>query len=41
MALHNYLGFSVDDREMSLAEFNSFVDTTGDGKVVLRDFELL
>jgi hypothetical protein len=35
------LGFSVDDREMSLAEFvHSFADTTGDGQVALRDFEL-
>jgi hypothetical protein len=41
LALRDYLGFSVDDREMSLAEFvHSFADTTGDGKVALRDFEL-
>jgi hypothetical protein len=41
MALHDYLGFSVDDREISLAEFvHSFADTTCDGKVALRDFEL-
>jgi hypothetical protein len=41
MALRDYLGFSVDDREMSLAEFvHSFADTTGDGQVALRDFEL-
>jgi hypothetical protein len=41
MALRDYLGFSVDDRELSLAEFvHSFADTTGDGKVALRDVEL-
>jgi hypothetical protein len=41
IALHDYLGYSVDDREMSLAEFvHSFADTTGSGEVALRDFEL-
>jgi hypothetical protein len=41
MALRDLLGFSVDDREMSLAEFvHSFADTSGSGKLTLRDFEL-
>mmetsp|Transcript_22988 Transcript_22988/g.65143 ORF Transcript_22988/g.65143 Transcript_22988/m.65143 type:complete len:778 (-) Transcript_22988:59-2392(-) len=38
-ALKELLDISVDDRELSLAEFvHSFADTTGDGQVSLGDF---
>jgi EF-hand domain pair len=41
MALRDRLGYSVDDREKSLAEFvHSFADTTGDGKVTRQDLEV-
>jgi EF-hand domain pair len=40
-ALRDRLGYSVDDREKSLAEFvHSFADTTGDGTVTRQDFEV-
>ena len=39
-ALRDLLGYSIDQREQSLAEFvHSFADTTGDGTVRLEDFE--
>ena len=39
--LEGLLGYSIDDRETTLAEFvHRFADTTGDGKVRLVDFEL-
>jgi EF-hand domain pair len=38
--LHELLGYNVDDREMTLAQFvHAFADTTGDGRVTLEDFE--
>jgi len=41
VALRDLLGFSVDDREMSLAEFvHNFVDTTGSGRITMSDCEL-
>ena len=41
VALRDRLGYSIDNREQSLAEFvNSFADTTGDGTVTLKDFEV-
>ena len=40
-ALANMLGYSIDERETTLAEFvHRFADTTGDGTVSLKDFEL-
>jgi 2',3'-cyclic-nucleotide 2'-phosphodiesterase (5'-nucleotidase family) len=40
VALRDRLGYSVDDREKSLAEFvHSFADTSGDGTVTKRDIE--
>jgi hypothetical protein len=39
-ALKTFLGFSTDDRELTLAEFvHSFADTNGDGIVTKRDLE--
>ena len=39
--LEELLGYSIDDRETTLAEFvHRFADTTGDGKVRQQDFEL-
>ena len=36
------LGYTVDDRETTLAQFvHSYADTTGDGKVTLQDFQRL
>lgn len=41
IALRDRLGYSVDDREKSLAEFvHSFADTTGSGQVTRQDFEV-
>jgi hypothetical protein len=41
IALRDRLGYSVDDREKSLAEFvHSFADMTGDGQVTRKDLEL-
>lgn len=41
VALREKLGYSVDDRERSLAEFvHSFADTTGNGQVTKQDFEV-
>lgn len=38
--LHDLLGYAVDDREMTLAQFvHAFADTTGDGSVTLEDFQ--
>jgi len=38
--LEELLGYSIDDRETTLAEFvHRFADTTGDGKVRQQDFE--
>ena len=40
-ALRDYLGVSVDDRELTLAEFvHSFADTNGDGTVTKRDMDV-
>lgn len=40
-ALDEIVGLSVDNRELSLAEFvHSFADTTGNGKVTLEDLKL-
>jgi len=40
-ALNELLGYSVDDREKTLAEFvHSFADTSGDGTVSLLDMEV-
>jgi 2',3'-cyclic-nucleotide 2'-phosphodiesterase (5'-nucleotidase family) len=40
-ALRDYLGLSVDDRELTLAEFvHSFADTNGDGTVTKRDMDV-
>jgi EF-hand domain pair len=40
-ALRDRLGYSVDDRETSLAQFvHSFADTTGDGQVTRQDLEV-
>jgi len=40
VALRDILGYSVDDREQSLANFvHSFADTTGNGKVSLTDMK--
>ena len=40
-ALRDRLGYSVDDREQSLAKFvHSFADTTGDGQVTRQDLEV-
>jgi Ca2+-binding EF-hand superfamily protein len=40
-ALRDRLGYSVDDREKSLAEFvHAFADMTGDGQVTRKDLEL-
>ena len=39
-ALRDLVGYSVDERETSLAELlHSFADTTGDGTVTLEDIE--
>lgn len=39
--LEEHLGYSIDERETTLAEFvHRFADTTGDGQVTLKDFEL-
>ena len=39
-ALKEKLGYSVDERETSLAEFvHNYADTTGDGKITVRDIE--
>jgi hypothetical protein len=41
IALRDRLGYSVDDREKSLAEFvHSFADTTGNGQVTRQDLEV-
>jgi hypothetical protein len=41
IALRDRLGYSVDDRERSLAEFvHSFADMTGDGNVTRQDLKL-
>jgi hypothetical protein len=41
VALREKLGYSVDDREKSLAEFvHAFADTTGDGQVTRQDLEV-
>lgn len=41
IALRDRLGYSVDDREKSLAEFvHSFADTTGNGQVTKQDLEV-
>jgi hypothetical protein len=38
--LHELLGYAIDDREMTLAQFvHAFADTTGDGRVTLEDFQ--
>jgi Ca2+-binding EF-hand superfamily protein len=40
-ALHDIVGLSVDEREMSLAEFvHDFADATGSGKVTLEDIAI-
>jgi hypothetical protein len=40
LALREFLNYSVDDREQSLAEFvHSYADTTGDGVLRLADLE--
>ena len=40
-ALAEMLGYSIDPRETTLAEYvHRFADTTGDGTVTLKDFEL-
>ena len=40
-ALADLLGYSVDQRETSLAQFiHSFADMTGDGKITVKDFQL-
>lgn len=40
-ALRTRLGYSVDDREATLAEYvYSFADTTGNGKVSKQDFQI-
>jgi len=40
-ALRDRLGYSVDDREPTLAQFvHSFADTTGNGKITLEDLVL-
>ena len=39
VALHDFLGYSVDERELTMAEFvHSIADTVGDGEVTLEDF---
>ena len=39
-ALNNLLGYSVDEREKTLAkQVHEIADTTGDGKVTVADFE--
>jgi hypothetical protein len=41
VALRDRLGYSVDDREMTLAQFvHSFADMTGDGQVTRKDLKL-
>jgi hypothetical protein len=41
MALKEKLGYSIDDREKSLAEFvHTFADTTGTGQITKQDFEI-
>lgn len=38
-ALHTYLGYSIDEREPTLAQFVHWIaDTNGDGTVGLEDF---
>lgn len=38
-ALRDYLGYSIDERELTMAEFvHSIADTVGDGEVTLEDF---
>jgi len=40
LALKEKLGYSIDDREKSLAEFvHNFADTTGSGQITKQDFE--
>ena len=40
VALKEKLGYSVDERETSLAEFvHSYADTTGDGQVTVKDIQ--
>jgi hypothetical protein len=40
-ALRDLLGYSVDDREKTLAQFvHSFADTTNNGEVTVLDFEV-
>jgi hypothetical protein len=40
-ALRDMLGYSVDDREKSLAEFvHGYADTTGNGKITIKDLEV-
>mmetsp|Transcript_20061 Transcript_20061/g.43178 ORF Transcript_20061/g.43178 Transcript_20061/m.43178 type:complete len:706 (-) Transcript_20061:47-2164(-) len=40
-ALEDFLGFSVDERELTLATMiHDFADMDGDGKVTMNDFEL-
>ena len=41
IALREKLGYSVDEREMSLAEFvHNYADTSGSGQITKRDIEL-
>lgn len=40
-ALADFAGFSVDDRELSLAKFvHEYADQTGNGEVTLEDLEV-
>jgi hypothetical protein len=41
VALRDLLGLNVDDNEMALAKFvHSFADSTGDGRITKKDFEV-
>jgi len=41
VALREKLGYSVDERETSLAEFvHNYADTTGSGQITVRDIEM-